>query len=329
MSQPDHIHALGYLALGSRLKRISDTLYSACANFYQANHITFDPSNFPLLSLLDQEQELSITEAASALGLTHAAVSQKAAYLVKEGWAEMHADMQDKRSRRIRLSDDGKALVIKMQPLWYAIRQTQQDIGSEQTHPLLPLLDAFERGINDANLEQRMADHLRGYFAQRIAICHFTPSLAPHFESLNRQWIQEYFTLEPHDVKVLGNPQKYIIDRGGRVYFAMLDGEVVGTCALYPEASGSYEFTKMAMNPALRGKGIGRKLLQFVIDDARNSLNADRIYLLTSASLNPACHLYRSLGFVDIPLSREDKEKYQRADVKMEMWLNETARKVA
>jgi ribosomal protein S18 acetylase RimI-like enzyme len=82
-------------------------------------------------------------------------------------------------------------------------------------------------------------------------------------------------------------------------------------------------------HPSLRGRGIGRKLLRYVIDDARERLHADRLFLLTASCLHPACHLYRSMGFIDVPLSAEDKAKYKRADVKMELWLNHTARKLA
>lgn len=325
MSQLDHIHTLGYTAMGSRLKRISDSLFGDCTNFYEANHIDFEPTAFPLLTLIDQEGRLTLSEAASALGLSHAAISQKATQMVKSGWATLTSSEDDKRSKYLQLTDKGRKLVVTMQPLWYAIRQTLTEVTDSLPYPVLELMDKLEHAIADANLPQRMATNLRHFYDERITIERYSSDLAPYFESINRQWIEEYFVVEPHDATVLGDPQTHVIDRGGMVYFAKLDDTVVGTAALYKEANDSYEFTKMGIDTSLRGKGIGRKLMKYVIKDAKNTLGAKRIYILTNAALNPACHLYRTMGFVDIPLTSKDKAKYQRADVKMELWLEETA----
>lgn len=329
----DHIHSLGYLALASRLKRMSDTLYAACLEFYRANGIEFEPSNFPLLTLVEQRPDISLSDASAALGLTHAAVSQKAAQLQKAGLVRLTAAKTDKRSKTMSLTAKAHQLIGRLQPLWYAIRQTQHEIGAELAYPLLPTLDAFEKAITAAGLQHQMAGHLRGYYAERITIREYNKELSPHFKRLNELWLNEYFSIEPHDVKVLGNPKSYILDRGGRVYFAELDGQVVGTCALYPDeveqgGARAFEFTKMAMDPSLRGKGIGRRLLSYVIEDAQ-AQGIERLYLLTSSRLNPACHLYRTMGFVDIPMTADDTAKYKRADVKMELWLKEPVRAVA
>ncbi len=329
----DHIHSLGYLALGSRLKRISDALYAACAEFYKANGVEFEPSNFPLLTLIEQQKVVSLSDAATALGITQAAISQKATQMQKAGLIKLTQSTLDKRSKSMSLTTKGQVLIGQLQPLWYAIRQTQHDIGSELLHPLLPLLDAFETAISGVNLLHQMATHLRDYYAERIVITQYNKTLSPHFKRLNELWLNEYFSIEPHDKKVLGDPQRYILDRGGRIYFALLDAQVVGTCALYPEESddktgASYEFTKMAMDPNLRGKGIGRRMLAHVIEEACGD-GIERLYLLTSSKLNPACHLYRTMGFTDVPLTAQDAAKYNRADVKMELWLNQTNRSAA
>lgn len=312
----DHIHSLGYLALGSRLKRISDKLYAEVSALYQAHGITFDPGCFPLLTLLDQQSGFTLSEAAHALGISHAAVSQKASLMQKQGLVSMKASRNDKRSKALTLTAKGKALVVQLQPLWYAIRQTQYDLGQDITHPLLETLDQFERALNDASMQQRMRSHLRGYYSERVRILDYRPELASEFARLNILWLEEFFSVEPYDRKVLGDPQTYIIDRGGEVYFAELDGKIVGTCALFREGT-EFEFTKMGVEPHLRSMGLGRKLLAYAQARAV-ALEASRVYILTSASLNPATHLYRSMGFVDIPLSAEDAKKYQRADVKLE-----------
>jgi GNAT superfamily N-acetyltransferase len=50
------------------------------------------------------------------------------------------------------------------------------------------------------------------------------------------------------------------------------------------------------MSDALRGQGIGRKLINIVIDFCRNK-GYRRIYLWTFEGLNSAIHLYETIGF--------------------------------
>ena len=54
------------------------------------------------------------------------------------------------------------------------------------------------------------------------------------FEILNREWIEEYFKMEQEDLNILQNPEEYVIKKGGEVFFALLDGRVVGTAAAVP-----------------------------------------------------------------------------------------------
>tara|TARA_B100001179_G_scaffold155314_1_gene113395 strand:- start:224 stop:763 length:540 start_codon:yes stop_codon:yes gene_type:complete len=155
--------------------------------------------------------------------------------------------------------------------------------------------------------------------------------LTGHFKRLNMLWLREFFAVEPYDQKIMDDPQHYIMEPGGQIFYARLNDQIVGTGALFRDMTDpelhQYEFTKMGVEPGLRGKGIGRALLQGVIEYAREA-NADRLYILTNSTLAPATHLYRALGFVDIPLTAEDRAKYQRADTKLELWLNAEAARV-
>ena len=76
----------------------------------------------------------------------------------------------------------------------------------------------------------------------------------------------------------------------------------------------------MAVTPAWQGRGLGRKLLEHVIHQARQ-LKAKRLYLETNSRLVPAIRLYESLGFRHLPADRVIPSPYQRADVYMEFFL--------
>src|SRR5690606_10555752 len=103
-----------------------------------------------------------------------------------------------------------------------------------------------------------------------IDIINFENRYAKDFYHLNIEWLQTYFYVEPYDEEVLSKPQHYIIDKGGHIFFAMLDKIVVGTVALMPtKETAVFELTKMAVSPKHRGFKIGQQLMQHCIDFAK------------------------------------------------------------
>lgn len=91
--------------------------------------------------------------------------------------------------------------------------------------------------------------------------------------------------------------EKHYINRGG--IFELLentDGELVGTVGLYPMSETTVELRKMYFLPKLRGKGLGKKTLQRMIEQAKG-LGFSKIYLETASVLKEAVHLYEKFGF--------------------------------
>lgn len=148
-------------------------------------------------------------------------------------------------------------------------------------------------------------------------IVDFEPRHADAWKALNESWIAEHFRLEPKDLEALNHPQTSILDKGGHILIAELEGEPVGCVALLPMADGGFEVGKMTVSGVARGTGLGRRLMEACIARAR-ALEAPRLYLETNSTLAPALALYRSAGFVDLP---PQPTPYTRADVWMELKL--------
>lgn len=142
----------------------------------------------------------------------------------------------------------------------------------------------------------------------------FRPELAAAFHDLNIAWIERLFRVEPADLKTLEHPQESIIDHGGEIFFAVSNGVPVGCCAAVHEGNGRWELSKMAVDPAFQGRGIGEALGKAVVQHAV-SQGADEIYLLTNSSLHSAIRLYERLGFVHRPMPGDTP--YARSDVYM------------
>jgi len=155
---------------------------------------------------------------------------------------------------------------------------------------------------------------------RNLTIREFQSGDETSFRKLNEEWITRYFRIEPKDEEALLDPQSSILAAGGRIFFAVSEGERVGCCALLARGADEFEVAKMAVAPAHQGSGVGRKLLEAVVDAAR-AAGTRRLYLETNRVLAPAIRLYQSIGFQHIPPSRVVPSPYARADIYMELTL--------
>lgn len=156
-----------------------------------------------------------------------------------------------------------------------------------------------------------------------VRVVDYEPRWRGEFARLNIEWLERWFTVEPVDREVLGDPQTHLLADGGRVLFAVDEADrVLGTVALMRHHDGLIELTKMAVEPALRGGGIGRKLMAGAIDAFRQ-MGGRELFLESSTRLGPALKLYESVGFRHRPAPRPGSH-YQRADVYM-VWESDAS----
>lgn len=153
-----------------------------------------------------------------------------------------------------------------------------------------------------------------------ISIIPFAAEHAPLFDRLNRAWIELYFSIEPLDEQVLTKPEEMIIATGGEIWFAALNGSLIGTCALLPHAEGMFEFTKLGVSEEARGHGVAKALLRHCAERSR-ALGAHTLRIFTSTKLLPACTLYRAEGFQEVAMSPEERARYKRGDIMFDLPL--------
>ena len=150
-----------------------------------------------------------------------------------------------------------------------------------------------------------------------VEIIDYSDKLKSYIKILNEEWLQKYFRVEESDTRSLSDPQREIIDKGGYIYYARYNGEIVGTASLMKVDDAVYELAKMAVTDSAQGLGIGRILLEHCLWVAREK-GIGKVILYSNTSLHPAIHLYRTYGFNEIPL---EHQHYERANIKMEIVL--------
>jgi ribosomal protein S18 acetylase RimI-like enzyme len=148
---------------------------------------------------------------------------------------------------------------------------------------------------------------------KNLEIITYQTKYAKDFYNLNVAWLEKYFYVEPYDKKVLSNPQKYVIDPGGFIFFAKYNNKIVGVVSIINQNT-FFELSKMAVSPKYQGLKIGQKLMDFCIDFARNQ-EWKSITLYSHRKLVPAINLYKKIGFKEVELKKESH--YERSDIKM------------
>lgn len=312
----DYLNALGQLALGSRLKRISERMLADAAAVYQHFGVDVQPKWFTLLALLSDKKEVSVVAASQMLGLSQPAVSQFAKQLQAKGYLAMNACAEDSRRKNLSLTELGQAQVDKMQPMWDSVHLAANELCEENHNDFYRSLLSLEAAFDKRSLLQRSLD--KAAVQQDVSLVPFRPNLAHHFDQINRQWISAMFTLEAIDERVITQPQDNIIAGGGKIWFARHHQKgIVGTCALLKKAQGEFELTKMGVLESARGLKVGESLLRFVIEQSQR-MNIHNLFLLTNKKCQSAIHLYEKHGFVhDEDIMQRFGGAYQRCDVAM------------
>jgi DNA-binding MarR family transcriptional regulator/GNAT superfamily N-acetyltransferase len=314
----DFLQQLGPVALGSRLRRLSEYLTGEAAGIYTDYGLSFQPRWYPVFYLVAHRPKISSNEIAEQIGHTHASVSQIVKELVGNGLLTMTPDAQDQRRRLMKLTPLGQRLLPQLRTQTDDVRRSMQELLTEANANLWQALDNVEQQFQQQSLRHRVASARSRREANAVQLRDFQSGDQPIFRQLNEEWISRYFTLEPADLKALDHPEEYILEPGGSILLAEIGQQVVGTCALIKMPEGSYELAKMAVSPAAQGQGVGLLLGQAAIQRVRD-LGGQRVYLESNSKLGPALALYRKLGFQD--LAQPNPSPYARANVQMELLL--------
>ncbi|TDP00013.1 bifunctional helix-turn-helix transcriptional regulator/GNAT family N-acetyltransferase [Marinomonas balearica] len=313
----------GVLALGSRMKRLSDFLFSEVQAVYNQASTQISATYFPILRLLNGSSGLGIVDISMELGLSHPAISKQVNKMIKDGLLVKVASEKDQRKSVVCLSEEAMLSMSEVEPILKAI-------GSEVTLLLeaQPIKTTFIESFS--NVEREIL-HL-GLTKQVVTQCKYDnqlflePYSSRHgtcFYDLNMAWLESHFMnqIEPQDFHSLGNPEK-VVEEGGEVWCAVdrrkghEDAQVIGVFALKPRdklTKDSIELSKMTVTPSEQGNGVGRYMLTHAFRRAR-ALDYKTLCLESARKLKSAIHLYDSFGFKEVNV---DKFSYHRTDVYM------------
>jgi DNA-binding MarR family transcriptional regulator len=152
----DVVRALGYLCLGTRMKRIGERLQADTQEIIEAAGMGVFASQFPYLAAIDRLGPLTIGEIAEAVGVTQPGATRTLAQLADGGLVVLEQTDADQRRKIASLSEAGRHLVDEAsRSVWPRIEQAVRDLCGTLDGPLLDQLAAIEDGLAAASLARR------------------------------------------------------------------------------------------------------------------------------------------------------------------------------
>jgi DNA-binding MarR family transcriptional regulator len=155
----DVVKELGHLSLGTRLKRIGETLQAQTQAVLAAHGFEQPAAYFPLLAALDRLGPLSVGELSQAVGVSQPVITRSLRGLEDDGLVGSETSAEDRRVRRVALSRKGRGLVQRSQrEAWPAIEAAVAAACAGLSGDLLAQLAALEEALAEAPLLERIQE---------------------------------------------------------------------------------------------------------------------------------------------------------------------------
>lgn len=145
---------------------------------------------------------------------------------------------------------------------------------------------------------------------ETIEIIYPSEKLIPSFHTALDLVAREKIYIEmieaPPLDKVIAH-QQGLIEKNFPIYYAVSSNQVVGWCDVTPFSNPRFSHRGvlgMGLLPDFRGKGLGSRLLEAVVEHSRRS-SLEKLELQVWATNNPAIALYKKYGFGEEGLSKK------------------------
>jgi len=150
----DFIKDLGYKALDSRFKRISDRMAHDVRKLYKELHIDIEPNWYLVFMLLQQKGEISMVTIADSLGYAHPSVVALVKKMAEKDYLLIKKDQVDKRKQMISLSPKAVEMLPQLEQIWHSCESAILELlGGDLA--ILQYLDGIDAALKTTSFHQR------------------------------------------------------------------------------------------------------------------------------------------------------------------------------
>lgn len=126
-------------SLGTLLRHLLDLLDGDVQATYEASSLNYRPRYTPVVRALEELGPSSVRAIADHIGMTHSAVSQTVAQMVRAGLVEQRSG-QDARQRIVSPAPALTAMLPRLRTLWAATNRAAAEWEGQLSCPLSPLI---------------------------------------------------------------------------------------------------------------------------------------------------------------------------------------------
>lgn len=312
----------GPMAIATRMRLLSERMAKDAQKIYDLYNKDLKAKWYPVIfCLMNDESINTVTSIANEIGQTHVSVVKIVKELICEEIVYEEKDIEDGRKTNLYLTNKGKDIASNLKYQHLDVTNVIDKMLENTQNNLWKSLSEFEDILDEKSTYKRVIEEYRNREISNIKVVNFTSEYKEVFYSLNKDWIDEFFTYEDIDKKVLENPKEEILDKGGVILLALYKNKPVGTCSLIKLENSicDYELSKMAVDKEYQKKGIGIALGNEIINKAKE-LKINSILIETNSILQSAISLYKKLGFKRIEV---EKKSYFRTNYYMQLNLKD------
>ena len=148
----------GLLTIGSRLRWLADVVTRDAAKIYELYGLDIKPKWFPVLYMLFDGSDCSVTGIAKAIGQTHPSVSNIVKELKAAGLADYEKSEDDRRATIVTLTEKGMQLKGRLRHVCEDVEKVVKGIEDESTSGLWKALDHWENALSEKSLLMRVKE---------------------------------------------------------------------------------------------------------------------------------------------------------------------------
>lgn len=150
----DFIKELGYKALDSRLKRISDRMSHDVRKFYKELNIDVEPNWYLVFMLLQKNKEMSIIDIAEPLGYSHPSVVAIVKKMAEKNYLHIRKDSTDKRKQMVSLTEKAQNMLPQLEQIWDSCENAILQVLSDDLG-ILAYLDGIDSQLKNESFHDR------------------------------------------------------------------------------------------------------------------------------------------------------------------------------
>lgn len=156
-ARPDVITALGYLCLGSRLKRLGERLQADVSAVLVERGHAVQPAQLPVLWALREGGAMTIGQLGERVGISQPGVSRTIGTLEAQGLVRIAGEGRDRRQRYVDLAGPGHALMGEFDETFFpAVGDAVEQLCAAASDDLLGQIDRIEQALEQETLDRRI-----------------------------------------------------------------------------------------------------------------------------------------------------------------------------